>query len=56
MDSKNVEKGQVELVLEKRMLEHLCLWDPNYPECPERLSSIIDRYSHKIKFTTKKTK
>ncbi|XP_077291609.1 histone deacetylase 6 isoform X4 [Arctopsyche grandis] len=43
MDSKNVEKGQVELVLEKRMLEHLCLWDPNYPECPERLSSIIDR-------------
>lgn len=25
------------------MLEHRCLWDSNYSECPERLSCILER-------------
>lgn len=50
IDSKNIEKGPVELVLEKRMLEHECIWDSSYPECPGRLSSIIDRYFFLLSF------
>src|SRR5581483_10107272 len=25
------------------MLEHHCIWDPDYPEKPERLSAVINR-------------
>ncbi|RWS29799.1 histone deacetylase hda2-like protein [Leptotrombidium deliense] len=31
------------LVYDERMIDHYCLWDPNYPECPERFSSILSR-------------
>ncbi|CAB0011584.1 unnamed protein product [Nesidiocoris tenuis] len=31
------------VVFDEKMLEHECLWDRAYPECPERLSAVIDR-------------
>ncbi|KZC13630.1 Histone deacetylase 6, partial [Dufourea novaeangliae] len=31
------------LVFDRSMEEHKCLWDPNYPECPARLTSILQR-------------
>lgn len=43
MDSKTKVKGPTGLVTEPRMAEHRCLWDDNYPECPERLTSVIKR-------------
>ncbi|XP_071441750.1 histone deacetylase 6 [Hetaerina americana] len=31
------------VVWDERMLKHKALWDESYPECPERLSCIIER-------------
>lgn len=44
MDSKNKIQGPTGFVTEPRMAEHRCLWDDNYPECPERLIRVINRY------------
>ncbi|CAH0405173.1 unnamed protein product [Chilo suppressalis] len=43
MESKNKVKGPTGFVTEPRMAEHHCLWDAKYPECPERLISVINR-------------
>ncbi|CAG4977266.1 unnamed protein product [Parnassius apollo] len=43
MESKTKVKGCTGFVTEPRMIEHRCLWDDNYPECPERLISVLDR-------------
>ncbi|XP_075976743.1 histone deacetylase 6 [Anticarsia gemmatalis] len=43
MDSKTKVKGPTGVVTEPRMAEHRCLWDDKYPECPERLTSVIER-------------
>ncbi|CAH2050846.1 unnamed protein product, partial [Iphiclides podalirius] len=43
MESKMKVKGPTGFVTEPRMAEHRCLWDDNYPECPERLISVLDR-------------
>ncbi|CAK1602419.1 unnamed protein product [Parnassius mnemosyne] len=43
MESKTKVKGPTGFVTEPRMVEHRCLWDDNYPECPERLISVLDR-------------
>ncbi|XP_052750216.1 histone deacetylase 6 isoform X2 [Galleria mellonella] len=43
MDSKKKVKGPTGFVTEPRMVEHRCLWDEKYPECPERLIGVIDR-------------
>ncbi|KPJ10234.1 Histone deacetylase 6 [Papilio machaon] len=43
MDSKAKVKGPTGLVTEPRMAEHRCLWDENYPECPERLIEVLQR-------------
>lgn len=32
------QSGSTGLVYDQRMAEHLCRWDPDYPECPERLT------------------
>lgn len=62
MDSKTKEKGPTGFVTEPRMAEHRCLWDETYPECPERLIGVIDRYVFfvlfrvKIRFGLRKTK
>lgn len=31
------------LVFDRSMAEHECLWDPNYPECPARLTRVLQR-------------
>ncbi|XP_032527662.2 histone deacetylase 6 isoform X2 [Danaus plexippus] len=43
MESKFKVKGATGFVTDPRMSEHRCLWDDNYPECPERLISVINR-------------
>ncbi|CAH2102127.1 unnamed protein product [Euphydryas editha] len=43
MDSKSKVRKPTGLVTEPRMTEHRCLWDDNYPECPERLIGVIKR-------------
>lgn len=25
------------------MAQHLCLWDPEFPECPERFTEVLKR-------------
>ncbi|XP_069991653.1 uncharacterized protein HDAC6 isoform X4 [Penaeus vannamei] len=42
-ESKGVTRGKTGLVYDERMAEHRCLWDANYPECPERLTHTLER-------------
>lgn len=30
-------------MFDRSMAEHKCLWDPSYPECPARLTRVIQR-------------
>ena len=43
INAEKVTRKDTGLVFDNSMTEHRCLWDPNYPECPERLSKILDR-------------
>lgn len=36
-------RGRSGVVYDESMTRHFCLWDPNYPECPERFTSVINR-------------
>lgn len=36
-------RGLTGLIYDKRMADHCCLWDSNYPECPERFTQVLDR-------------
>ncbi|KAK4306266.1 hypothetical protein Pmani_021889 [Petrolisthes manimaculis] len=36
-------RGRTGVVYDERMAKHYCLWDPSYPECPDRLHSILKR-------------
>lgn len=40
---KGVSRKGTGVVYDMKMLEHHCLWDPEYPEKPERLSAVINR-------------
>lgn len=31
------------IIYDDRMIEHSCIWDPNYPECPERYKQSLKR-------------
>ncbi|XP_035701530.1 histone deacetylase 6 isoform X3 [Folsomia candida] len=42
-DMKGVTRKATGVVYDMKMLEHYCIWDPQYPEKPERLSAVIDR-------------
>ncbi len=42
-DSKNHVRSSTALIYHDEMVDHKCLWDPNYPERPERFSRIMDR-------------
>ncbi|XP_069687064.1 histone deacetylase 6 isoform X1 [Periplaneta americana] len=42
-EAKDMIRKQTGIVYDKRMSEHSCLWDPNYPECPERLNRVLER-------------
>lgn len=41
---KNVVRGKTGIVYDDLMVTHYCLWDSSYPECPERYSSVMNRY------------
>jgi hypothetical protein len=43
-ESKNMVRKQTGIVYDRRMTEHKCIWDPNYPECPERFTRVLERY------------
>lgn len=36
-------RGETGVIYDESMAQHCCLWDSNYPECPERFTSVIDR-------------
>ncbi|XP_063929429.1 histone deacetylase 6-like isoform X2 [Zophobas morio] len=36
-------RGRTGIVYEVDLLKHKCEWDDNHPECPKRLSSIVDK-------------
>lgn len=38
-----MKRKETGLVFDRSMTEHKCLWDPNYPECPARLTRILQR-------------
>ncbi|KAG7205673.1 hypothetical protein KM043_007623 [Ampulex compressa] len=42
-DSYDTVRKETGLVFDWSMTEHECLWDLNYPECPDRLRSILQR-------------
>lgn len=48
MDSVNCVRGHTGIVYDNRMAEHRCLWDPNYPECPERFTRVLERFVRKV--------
>lgn len=48
MDSVKNVRGHTGIVYDNRMAEHRCLWDPNYPECPERFTRVLERYVLKL--------
>ncbi|CAG5102380.1 Similar to Hdac6: Histone deacetylase 6 (Mus musculus) [Cotesia congregata] len=43
MDSRLLTRGETGLVYDDSMAEHQCLWDKNYPECPQRLTRTLER-------------
>nr|XP_033334353.1 histone deacetylase 6 isoform X1 [Megalopta genalis] len=43
IDAYTVKRKETGLVFDRSMVEHKCLWDPNYPECPGRMITILQR-------------
>ncbi|XP_044580069.1 histone deacetylase 6 isoform X2 [Cotesia glomerata] len=43
MDSRLLTRRETGLVYDYSMAEHQCLWDKNYPECPQRLTRTLER-------------
>lgn len=43
IDASNTKRTETGLVYDRSMEKHECLWDPNYPECPARLTAVIER-------------
>lgn len=42
-DAKDAVLKPTGLVYDRRMIEHRCLWDENYQECPERFTCVLQR-------------
>ncbi|XP_043492900.1 histone deacetylase 6 isoform X2 [Polistes fuscatus] len=42
-DAYAVVRKETGIVYDRSMEDHKCLWDENYPECPERLTRILER-------------
>lgn len=36
-------RGMTGIVYDRSMADHRCLWDDNYPECPERFIKTLER-------------
>jgi hypothetical protein len=43
-EAKDMVRKQTGIVYDRRMTEHKCIWDLNYPECPERFTRVLERY------------
>ncbi|OXU23235.1 hypothetical protein TSAR_003178 [Trichomalopsis sarcophagae] len=43
IDAKEMVRKDTGLVYDESMAEHRCLWDENYPECPERFTRVFQR-------------
>uniref|UniRef100_A0A182R9J4 Protein deacetylase HDAC6 n=1 Tax=Anopheles funestus TaxID=62324 RepID=A0A182R9J4_ANOFN len=41
----NVERGTTGILYDDRFALHRCLWDSNYPECPERYLRVMERFA-----------
>ncbi|XP_033218700.1 histone deacetylase 6 isoform X3 [Belonocnema kinseyi] len=52
INSEKITRKDTGIVFDNSMTEHRCLWDPYYPECPERLSKILDR-CHELKLVSR---
>lgn len=50
--SEKITRKDTGIVFDNSMTEHRCLWDPYYPECPERFSKILDR-CHELKLVSR---
>lgn len=44
-ESKHVIMKPTGIIYDDSMTQHVCLWDSTYPECPERYSRVLQRYS-----------
>lgn len=44
-EAKDMIRKQTGIVYDRRMSEHKCIWDPNYPECPDRFTRVLERYN-----------
>ncbi|KAJ9582108.1 hypothetical protein L9F63_003564, partial [Diploptera punctata] len=42
-EAKDMIRKQTGLIYDRHMTEHRCIWDQNYPECPERFSRVLER-------------
>ncbi|XP_049780819.1 histone deacetylase 6 isoform X2 [Schistocerca cancellata] len=42
-ECKEMIRGSTGVIFDRRMVEHHCLWDSNYPESPERFSRVLHR-------------
>lgn len=36
-------RGETGIIYDKSMIQHHCLWDQSYPECPDRFTSVLNR-------------
>lgn len=43
LDSKSIMHKATGIIYDRRMADHCCLWDKNYPECPERFTEVMRR-------------
>jgi histone deacetylase 6 len=43
-EAKDMVRKQTGIIYDRCMTEHKCIWDPNYPECPERFTRVLERY------------
>jgi histone deacetylase 6 len=42
-EAKDMVRKQTGIIYDRHMTEHKCIWDPNYPECPERFIRVLER-------------
>lgn len=43
IDAYNIKRKETGIVFDRSMAEHKCLWDTSYPECPARLTRVVQR-------------
>lgn len=48
MDAMQIVRGETGIIYDDRMAEHRCLWDPKFPECPERFTRVVERFFDKF--------